>query len=78
MNIDFEREEGYSQPWILEHVYCSKQQMTATLERAGFKLERELDILKLGFDPRVVKHFPGTQFPTDRSGDNYFTFFRKV
>lgn len=42
--VDFDRVEGVSRPWILEHVRASKEQFTAEIVAAGFELVEEVEI----------------------------------
>ncbi len=46
MVIDFEREEGVSTDWILNHVRAGKSVFRAEIEKAGFRLVEEVDFLK--------------------------------
>jgi ubiquinone/menaquinone biosynthesis C-methylase UbiE len=43
--IDFKREEGISEPWILEHVRTGRDDVVAEIEAAGFRLIGERAIL---------------------------------
>jgi predicted methyltransferase len=47
--VDFVREEGRSEAWILEHVRASPDQFRAEIEAAGFTLARDLDLLLQNF-----------------------------
>lgn len=42
--VDFDRVEGVSRQWILEHVRASKEQFTAEIVAAGFELVEEVEI----------------------------------
>ncbi len=42
--VDFEREEGVSRDWILEHVRTGKTQVIDEVEAAGFVFDEELEI----------------------------------
>ena len=42
--VDFERIEGVSRPWILEHVRCGKEQVIAEITAAGFRLRDEVPV----------------------------------
>lgn len=42
--IDFERIEGVSRPWILDHVRASRQVFRAEIEQAGFVYTGELEV----------------------------------
>jgi FkbM family methyltransferase len=42
--VDFERIEGRSPDWILEHVRAGKAEVIREIEAAGFALEREIPI----------------------------------
>ena len=42
--VDFEREDGASSDWILEHVRAGKAQVQAEIEAAGFTLEEEIEV----------------------------------
>lgn len=42
--VDFEREEGVSRPWILDHVRCGKATVVAEVEAAGFARVEEVDL----------------------------------
>jgi ubiquinone/menaquinone biosynthesis C-methylase UbiE len=53
--VDFDRVEGKSPPFILEHVRASKEQFTAEIEAAGFRLDKDVDIE--GMENTFVRHF---------------------
>ena len=40
--VDFERIEGKSRPWVLEHVRAGREVVTKEIEAAGFALERQV------------------------------------
>lgn len=42
--VDFDRVEGRSEPFVLEHIRASKEEFTAEIEAAGFRFVEELDI----------------------------------
>src|SRR5262245_16683538 len=42
--VDFERVEGQSRPWVLEHVRCGREQVIAEVEAAGFRFTRTLPV----------------------------------
>ena len=42
--VDFDRVEGVSRQWILEHVRASKEQFTAEIVAAGFELVEDVKI----------------------------------
>ena len=42
--LDFERIEGVSPGWILQHVRAGKETVVAEIEASGFELEEEIDI----------------------------------
>ncbi|MDP1559957.1 MAG: methyltransferase domain-containing protein [Pirellulaceae bacterium] len=44
--VDFEREEGVSSDWILNHVRAGKSVFRTEIEKAGFELVEEVDFLK--------------------------------
>ncbi|MBL8890742.1 MAG: methyltransferase domain-containing protein [Planctomycetaceae bacterium] len=46
MVVDFEREEGSSSEWVLNHVRAGKSVFRAEIEQAGFELVEEVDFLK--------------------------------
>lgn len=46
MVVDFEREEGQSSQWVLNHVRAGKSVFRAEIEQAGFELVEEVDFLK--------------------------------
>jgi ubiquinone/menaquinone biosynthesis C-methylase UbiE len=45
--VDFERIEGVSREWTLEHVRAGKDVVQAEIEAAGFELVREAEIARL-------------------------------
>lgn len=42
--FDFDRVEGRSSPWVLEHVRAGKERFTAEIEAAGFRFVGEIDL----------------------------------
>jgi len=42
--IDFVRTPGVSREWVLGHVRAGQAEFTAEIERAGFRLDREVTI----------------------------------
>ncbi|MCA9692833.1 MAG: class I SAM-dependent methyltransferase [Myxococcales bacterium] len=44
--IDFRREEGQSDAWILEHVRAGQAQVVREFTEAGFVLEQEVELLR--------------------------------
>jgi len=44
--VDFEREEGVSSDWIMNHVRAGKSVFREEIEKAGFELVEEVDFLK--------------------------------
>lgn len=42
--IDFERIEGQSRQWVLDHVRAGRETFTAEIEQAGFELVEEVEI----------------------------------
>jgi ubiquinone/menaquinone biosynthesis C-methylase UbiE len=42
--VDFEREEGVSREWVLDHVRAGKATVTAEIEAAGFRKTGEPDV----------------------------------
>ncbi len=42
--VDFDRVEGKSEPFVLEHIRASKEEFTAEIEAAGFRFVEELEI----------------------------------
>jgi ubiquinone/menaquinone biosynthesis C-methylase UbiE len=42
--VDFEREEGVSREWVLNHVRAGKSEVKGEIEAAGFQLEAEPDV----------------------------------
>ncbi len=53
--VDFEREEGVSRDWILEHVRAGKAQVIDEVEAAGFVFDEEIEIP--GLDENYVLRF---------------------
>jgi len=56
--IDFERIEGKSSAWILEHVRTGKEAVIREIEAAGFKLVADEHKLKENFFLRFEKQVP--------------------
>ena len=42
--VDFERVDGESEPFVLDHIRASKEQFTAEIEASGFRFTEEVDI----------------------------------
>ena len=42
--VDFEKIEGTSQEWILEHVRAGRQGVSAEIVRAGFAMDRQMHV----------------------------------
>lgn len=42
--VDFERAEGVSRPWVLEHVRCDKKTTIKEIEQAGFVFEEQIPV----------------------------------
>src|SRR5215510_11821532 len=42
--VDFERVEGQSRDWVLQHVRCGREQVIAEIEGAGFHFARTLPV----------------------------------
>jgi len=42
--VDFERIQGTSRPWIMEHVRCDKRTVIKEIEQAGFQFVEELPV----------------------------------
>jgi len=42
--VDFDRIEGHSRDWVLQHVRCGREQVVAEIEGAGFHLQRTLPV----------------------------------
>lgn len=53
--IDFERIEGKSSAWVLDHVRVGKDQVIREIEAAGFRLVADEKLLKENFFLRFVK-----------------------
>jgi len=54
--IDFNRVEGTSSAWVLEHVRAGKQQVMDEIHAAGFRLAADETFLKENYFLRFVKH----------------------
>jgi len=44
--VDFERIEGVSDDWVLEHVRCGKETVIEEVKSAGFEFDREADLME--------------------------------
>jgi len=53
--IDFERDEGKSSSWVLDHVRAGKQRVTGEIEAAGFRLAADIRLLEQNYYLRFVK-----------------------
>jgi len=53
--IDFERIEGMSSPWVLDHVRADKKSVIQEIEAAGFRLVADKKLLKENFFLRFKK-----------------------
>jgi len=53
--IDFERTEGKSSAWVLDHVRAGKEQVIREIEAAGFRLAADEKLLKENFFLRFTK-----------------------
>ena len=53
--IDFEREPGVSNPWVIRHVRAGAAQVTAEIEAAGFELVERRDFMRTQFFLRFRK-----------------------
>jgi ubiquinone/menaquinone biosynthesis C-methylase UbiE len=53
--IDFERIEGTSSDWILNHVRAGKEVFRKEIEESGFALEEEVDLFKDNYFLRFTK-----------------------
>ena len=53
--IDFERVEGKSTAWVLDHVRAGKNQVIREIEAAGFRLAADTGLLKENFYLRFEK-----------------------
>lgn len=49
--LDYDRVEGVSREWILEHIRSTKAQTIAEIEQAGFRLAEQVDI------PPLPEHY---------------------
>jgi ubiquinone/menaquinone biosynthesis C-methylase UbiE len=56
--IDFERIEGKSSAWVLDHVRAGKEAVIREIEAAGFKLLADEPLLKENFFLRFEKQIP--------------------
>ena len=53
--VDFERIEGKSSPWVLDHVRAAKKSVIQEIEAAGFRLTADEKLLKENFFLRFTK-----------------------
>lgn len=53
--IDFVKEPGISSSWVMSHVRGDKQTVIKEIERAGFRLKSESDLLETNYFLRFVK-----------------------
>jgi len=53
--IDFQREHGFSTPWVMQHVRVGRDQVAAEVELAGFRFTREEMLLRGNFYLRFRK-----------------------
>lgn len=58
--IDFERVEGKSTAWVLDHVRADKKQVIREIEAAGFRLAADTGLLKENFYLRFEKGAAGS------------------
>lgn len=54
--IDYRKQAGTSSSWVMSHVRSDKQSVIREIERAGFKFDSELDILKENYFLRFVRN----------------------
>jgi len=54
--IDYRKQAGNSSAWVMSHVRSGKQAVVEEIERAGFKLHTESDILKENYFLRFMKN----------------------
>lgn len=47
--IDFRKISGISSSWVMSHVRTDKQEVIKEIERAGFKFQKESDLLKTNY-----------------------------
>ena len=59
--IDFERIEGKSTAWVLDHVRADKKQVIREIEAAGFRLAADTALLKENFYLRFEMGASGSQ-----------------
>lgn len=52
---DYDRVEGESPEFVLEHIRASKEQFTAEIEASGFRLRA--DVTMDGMQETFVRHF---------------------
>ncbi len=53
--VDFERTEGRSSAWVLEHVRAGKQEVIREIEAAGFRFAGERDFLRENYFLKFVR-----------------------
>jgi predicted methyltransferase len=53
--IDFRRQPGVSDPWVLGHVRSGRDAVIQEIEQQGFKLTESADFLKANFFIRFIK-----------------------
>lgn len=53
--IDYRKQPGISSGWVMSHVRAGKQKVIDEIEKAGFKLQADSDLLKENFFLRFVK-----------------------
>jgi len=53
--IDFQREHGFSSPWVMRHVRAGRDQVVSEVELAGFRFTREEMLLRGNFYLRFRK-----------------------
>lgn len=64
--VDFKREPGFSNPWVLSHVRAGEDVVRAEIETAGFDLVERLDFMQTQYFLRFRKREDGR--PADRRG----------
>jgi len=47
--IDFERIPGVSSAWVMNHVRAGKETVIREVEAAGFRLEKEIPLLRQNY-----------------------------
>lgn len=53
--IDYRKQPGISTGWVMSHVRAGKQKVIDEIEKAGFKLQADSDLLRENFFLRFVK-----------------------